>query len=190
MKFREIISNFDRVLNVNGFQRNKSTWNLSEDLLIKVIDLQISKSGDRFTINVGISFKSVFFTCWGYKPAEFIEEPYCTVRARIGQLIDGNDRWWDVEDPKAIEDAVACLDVFIFPFLKKIQSPSAACEWLMSTGLPSHKSPLSSIYLAILKSQLGQADVSCEILHDMKRNSLGAWKEKAQEVAMRLGCDG
>lgn len=188
MSTSSIIARLDRELAPRGFSRKKVTWNREHDLLVDVIDIQVSKSGDTVTMNAGVLSRPIYFACWGRESKVFVEEPSCTVRARVGQLLDNKDRWWEVGSESAADEMIECLGARILPFLERMQSLKAMRDWLASTGLPSPKWPVPSIYFAVLQSQLGDMTGACNTLTELERKALGAWKAGAKEVAARIGC--
>lgn len=185
-----IIARVDRELAPKGFSRKKATWNRQKGPLVEVVDIQTSKGGDAVTMNAGVLSRSIYFTCWGREAESFIQEPECTVRVRVGRLIDNKDRWWDVGGAGVAEELAGCVGVQILPFLERMQSLEAMRDWLADTGMASHKTPLSSICFAVLQYQLGSLDAACVTLAELERKALGAWKARAQEVAVRIGCGG
>lgn len=189
MSTASIIARLDRELTPRGFSRKKATWNREHDSLVDVIDIQVSKSGDTVTMNAGVLSRPIYFACWGRESKPSVEEPSCTVRARVGQLLDNKDRWWDVGSVRAADEMVECLGTRILPFLDRMQSFEAMRDWLASMGLPSPKWPVPSIYFAVLQSQLGDMKGACNTLTELEAKALGAWKAGAKEVAMRIGCD-
>ena len=184
-----IIARLDRELAPRGFSRKKTTWNREHDSLVDVIDIQVSKSGDTATMNAGVLSRPIYFACWGREAKPFVEEPSCTARARVGQLLDNKDRWWDVGSETAADEMVECLGAHILPFVDRMQSFKAMRDWLASTGLPSPRWPVPSIYFAVLQSQLGDMEGACKTLTALEGKALGAWKAGAKEVAVRIGCD-
>jgi hypothetical protein len=187
MSAASIISRLDCELAPKGFRRKKATWNREQDSLVEVIDIQTSKTGDSVTMNVGMLSRLVYSASWGRNAEPFIEEPFCTVRARVGQLLDNKDLWWDVGDMSAVDEMTDCLEQRVLPFLERMRSLDGMRDWLVSTGVPSSRSPLSSIYFAVLQSQLGDIDKAHAVLADLEREALGAWKARAREVAARIG---
>jgi len=188
MSTASIIARLDRELVPKGFNRKKATWNREQGPLVEVIDIQTNKGGDAVTMNVGVLSRPTYFACWGRDAKSFIEEPFCTVRARVGQLLDNKDRWWGVSSVMGAEEMIGCLGAQVLPFLERMRSLDAMRDWLASTGIPSLKSPLSSICFAVLQSQLGDIDAACAVLAELERNALGAWRDRAHEVAVRIGC--
>jgi hypothetical protein len=188
MSTASIIARLDHELAPKGFRRKKATWNREQGSLVEVIDIQVSKRGDTVTMNAGVLSKPIYLACWGRDPDSFIEQPECTVSARVGRLIDNNDRWWDVSSAGVAEDMADCLTARILPFLERMRSLEAMRDWLASTGIPSPKSPLPSICFAVLQAQLGDTSAACAVLAELQQRALGAWRARAQEVAARIGC--
>lgn len=188
MSAASIIARVDRELTPKGFSRKKATWNRERGPVVEVIDIQTSKGGDAVTMNAGVLSRSTYFSCWGHNAEAFIEEPFCTVRTRVGQLLDSKDRWWNVGGAGVAEEMVGCLGTQLLPFLERMGSLEAMRDWLTSVGMPSPKSPLPSICFAVLQSQLGDIDAACSVLAELEGKALGAWKVRAKEVAMRIGC--
>jgi hypothetical protein len=157
--------------------------------MVEVIELQLGKAGDTLTINVGVLSRPVYFACWGRDAEPFVEEPFCTVRARVGQLLDNKDYWWDLGREDMADELVDCLHAKIFPFLERMGSLREMRDWLASTGIPSTKKPLPSICFAVLQAQLDEIEAACALLASLERNALGAWRTRAREVALRIGCE-
>lgn len=189
MSTASIIARLDGELAPRGFRRKKATWNREHGSLVEVVDIQTSKSGDTVTMNVGVLSRPIYFACWGRDAKPFVEEPECTIRARIGQLIDNKDRWWDVSSASVADEMITCLGKRVLPFLERMQSSEEMCNWLVSMGAPTSKYPPPTIYYAVLQSQLGDLNGACATLTALERRALGAWKGTAQEVAARIGCD-
>lgn len=188
MSTTSIIARLDRELAPKGFKRRKATWNREHGLLVDVVDIQTSKSGDAVTLNAGVLSRPIYSTCWGTEADGFIKEPFCTVRARIGQLLDNRDRWWPAAEVRTEDKLAECVRSHILPFIDRMQSFEGMRDWLASTGTPSAKSPLPSICFAVLQSQMGDRDAACKTLSMIETKALGAWKARAREVAARVGC--
>lgn len=189
MSAAEIIARLDRELAPAGFARRETTWNRERDQLVEVLDIQTSKGGETVTMNAGVLERGVYAICWGRDSDAFVEEPFCIVRARIGQLLDNKDRWWDIRGANTADEMVGCLKEQALPFLGRMQSLEQMRDWLALTGAPSSKRPLPTICFALLLSRLGNASQACSVLGDLEAKALGAWKARAKEVSARIGCD-
>ncbi|WP_129524221.1 DUF4304 domain-containing protein [Pelagerythrobacter rhizovicinus] len=118
MEKTELISKIDDVLEKHQFYRNKSLWNREYPGFVDVIDLQISKSKDMFTINIGVSDEFVTRACWGISGADMVEESLCTVRVRLGKLLYGRDVWWNLAGSTGIEEVLSAIQDVAIPFLQ------------------------------------------------------------------------
>lgn len=188
MNAKPILNYLDQTLLPLGFERKKATWNRRHGMFTDVIDVQVSKSLKAVTMNIGVLEKSVHLICWGSEAEPFIEQPFCTIRARIGELIDGHDKWWETSNTQFKEDMAMCIKSNAIPFLNSMHELAAMREWLKSSGSPSPRNPLQTVNFAVLQHILGEHDQACSILLDLKERALGAWKQRAQEVADRIAC--
>ncbi len=188
MSLEPLIALLDGALAPLGFARRRATWNRSVGAHTEVIDVQPSKAGDRVTMNVGALERGVYATCWGHDPAPFVEEPECIVRARIGQLLDNRDRWWEIDDAHAQAELVQCLYEQALPFLTSMRSLERMRDRLRAQGAPSPRVPLLSIGYAVLVARLGDPTIACSVLAELEASALGAWKGRAKEVSGRIGC--
>ena len=100
-----------------GFRRRGRVFNRSaEEGVVQVITLQSGQYEvnpihplpeglaemrqnlyGRFTVNLGVHVWDVWEATFpgGSRPT-FINDGYCQVRSRLGQLADGIDRWWSL----------------------------------------------------------------------------------------------
>jgi hypothetical protein len=154
--------------------------------LIDVIDVQVSKAGDRLTVNVGVLDPSIYRQCWASDVPSFAEEPQCTVRARLGQLMQDKGAWWPIERADVL-DAVA---VHASAFWERMHTPGTMEDFLAasSTVKARYPYPPPVIYLALLINKRGDRASACALLEDLRQKTLGAWRTRVREVAERLGC--
>jgi len=188
MNTKSVITSMDELLKPLGFARNKTTWNRKSDSFVDVIDVQTSKAGDTITINAGVFHPDVHRKCWATEPTAIVEEPSCTVRARVGQLFDGKDLWWRLDDARILNDVVEKLNAHVLPFLERMHSLEAMEQFLTDRQVMKQKYPPPAIYLAILKSERGDRTGACALLTELGEKSVGAWRTRIGEVAGRLGC--
>jgi hypothetical protein len=80
-------------LDPHQFRRNGFTWNRHFSDFVDVVELQVSKSQAAYTLNVGIAEKFAIHACWGIEDQDAVEEPSCTIRKRLGELLYGRDIW-------------------------------------------------------------------------------------------------
>jgi len=187
MMLTAITSHLDHELIPIGFRRKKATWNRESQGIVEVIDIQISKSGDRVTMNAGVLPRPVYAMCWGYKAKPFVLEPECVVRARVGRLIDNMDRWFRVDDPTTADQLAGFLVPHVLPYLVRIRSLEGMRDQLASEGVLQGKYPLPAIYFAVLQYSLGDISGACQVLSGLE-STTPSWNTRVREVAARIGC--
>lgn len=182
------IQRLDGLLTPLGFSRRKQTWNRTFGPYVDVIDVQVSKAGDAMTVNAGVMHPLVYRTFWGKAPPGFVDEPSCTVRSRIGQLMEGKDIWWSASDDEVTEDVAAAVAEHVLGFLERMHTPAAMASFLDAAEVGKQKYPPPIIYLAILRHELGDQGGACTVLAELHRATSSAWQARIDEVSERLGC--
>jgi hypothetical protein len=190
MSTKAAISQIDATLKPAGFSRHKFTWNRRSGDLCDVVDIQVNKFGDLMTINAGVVHFGIYELCWGRRLPEVVDEPFCTVRARIGHLIDGGDVWWNTKDTTAAIDMANTACRYVLPFFDEMHSLSAMQRLLDKKCETVKHDPMLSINLALLRHELGDHDGACEMLQQLKANSNSAWENRTSEILARLKCTG
>lgn len=184
----DYIRAFDALLAPNGFKRRELTWNRRSGRLVDVVDLQISKPGDATTANVGVADPEVYRRCWGEDLEGFVEEPSCTVRARVGELSSGKDLWWPIEQIEGPTKLTGLVENHGLPFIEGMHSRVAMAKYLTNAGVRKRKYPPPIIYLAILNYDLGDKVAACALLDELSKTSIGAWRTRVNQVLLRLEC--
>lgn len=181
MQQTDVVSKLDGLLEPLGFKRMSLTWNRSGKVA-EVIEVQKSKAGDSTTINAGVLDRHVYELLWGNSPPDFVEEPACIVRARIGELIDGKDRWWPLTDVDTGSQVVEAVRSHILPFLQRMQSREAMENWLVATNVVRGRYPPPILSLAIIRDGLGKRAEALELLSELKKKATGAWSARITAV--------
>jgi len=178
---KKLLLEINDLLEKYQFRKLDATWNRESGDFIDVIDLQVAKSGDTFTINVGAAEKSVLIKCWGPDSLEFVAESACTIRARLGELACGRDVWWSLREESSIEEVLYGIDNSAIPFLRLSHSIDRMVEALESN--PSARSyPPEAIYLALLYHRRGEGDRGLNMLRTLRTKFSGGWREKVSEI--------
>jgi len=188
MNQKTVIAKLDALLIPLGFARQKFTWNLRSASVVDVVDVQLSKAGDAVTVNAGVLDPEVHVALWGSKPPETVEQPTCTVCARIGELIDGRDKWWQLSEGSTPADVTEAVATHVVPFLARVSTHAGMKQWLLDSAVEKKRYPPPIISLAIIKSLSGEAVEACKLLADLQKKATGAWRTRVAEVAVRLGC--
>lgn len=187
MNTKPVVAQLDQLLGSLGFARQKMTWNRKVGPFVDVVDLQPSKTGDALTVNAGVLHPGVHKVCWGDDAPAFVEEPSSTVRARIGQLLDGKDIWWRDDDENVASEIVEQVRAHVVPFLDRMHSGEALAEQLKSFGVTKQKYPPPIIYLAVLMWQNGDVAGANTLLNELRKQTVGAWQTRVADVIERLG---
>jgi len=188
MNAKAVTVRLDGLLKPLGFERQKTTWNLKSGSFVDVVDVQISKNRELITVNAGVLHPVVHAKCWDGDLSKFIEEPTGTVRARIGQLIDGNDLWWQLDADGVAGEIADAVNTYVLPFFEHMHSLNGMRQFLTNADVVKHKHPPPIIYLAILKHEQGDSDGACSLLSDLKRKTVGAWHSRISQIEERLSC--
>ena len=188
MSEKAVINKLDDLLKPLGFTRQKTAWNRRSGYVVEVIGVQISKAGDTATINAGVLDTDAHLKLWGSEPPAFVEESACTVGARVGELIDGKDLWWQLNDGQVTDKVSKAITDSVLPFVKRMRSRQGMVQWLTDTQVVKKKYPPPIINLAILQNLLGNSSEGCALLAEVRKKAIGAWGARAAEVAKRLGC--
>lgn len=180
----------DEVLQPLGVRRRKDTWNREWDPFVDVIDVQLSKARHAVTMNVGVLDREIYARCWNSTPGEFIEEPSCTARSRIGQLlkVEPHDLWWRVDDPALVENVNDAARNLAIPFLERMHSRGQIEEFLAASRERKGRYPPPIISLALLMNERGDREGACAVIEDLRRRALGAWRDRLREISEELNC--
>lgn len=186
MTLSAYITETEGVLRSNGFSRSRRTWNRCFKQYIDVVDLQVAKSGDAVTINVGVLEREAFAFCWGKPPGNPVQESSCIVRARLGELVDNRDCWWAVNDQHGPSQVAEALVKFAIPYFERMHSSERMIESLEETGARRLPYPLPAIYLAILLIEHGESDSGFALLGDRAARATKPWRLRIDDIVSQL----
>ena len=182
---KRLVAPIDGVLKEHGFVRKKMTLNRRSESLVDVVDLQVSKAGDAVTLNAGVVDREARRLLWGPETDQFLQVPECTVRSRPGELIDGRDVWWALDDEEAAEKIARTRVHRVLPFLERMHDPLAMEAQLAPHGAKHYPPPI--IYLAILKQRRGETAEAESLLRVLHDRTTGPWRERVGTVFASLG---
>jgi hypothetical protein len=184
-----LLNQVDQTLIAHGFMRRGATWNRMSAPFTDVIDLQLSKSGDMVTMNLGVFDPQLYELCWREEAGPFIQEPQCIVRARLGWLTSGIDSWWDAHADATASELIHALVSAGLPFLQSMHDLGAMSKHLEATGAAKSHYPPPAIYLAGLKSGLGDHEGACSVLRSVFASTISEpWKRSIGMVGESLEC--
>ena len=161
--------------------------------LWQVIDFQLDKdiTSWRFTINLGLHDNGVeSLLQWAPLNTQQPSTAACQLRVRLGQLIDGRDRWWTLPSQggpdRLAKELCSTIVRSAFRDLESLQSRQGIVDaWL--GGKHSVWLPASRMVLAGLLKQVGRADEAMDVAASVVADSLGSPSERwSKTVAGRL----
>jgi len=184
------------LLKRHGFKKKDLTWNKVVDGFVQVVDFQLSSYSDEqeetFTINLGVLCPEVWNTCWQKEPPKFVKEDDCFPRVRVGQLlggfsVDSQDQWWmcspDVDENALGEELCTLIENKCIPFINGMLSKQKINDFYSLSSI--NLLPIDKIYLAIVKSFLGDNESSSELLSGVGQISK-AWSNRVEIVQGQL----
>ena len=134
LKFDTIIKEgFQFVLKPLGFKKKALNFYLQLPDLGQIINVQKSYYGSKdhikYTINCGVFIPEYWKVVYNYNNEpipDYPTEPVCFIRRRIGDLINNNDIWYEVDKTTDEKDQVnkmqKNLNQFILPFFNKLRT--------------------------------------------------------------------
>jgi hypothetical protein len=155
MSRKAVVERVNEVLAPLGFRRRNVTWNRKVGRFVDAIDLQVSKSGDAFTLNAGVAEPELYEACWERPLREFVQVPDSMVVVRPGDLWHDGDAWWGLDDPSASDEVAAKVAKHVVPFLDRMHSFDALEKWLRDENVVRKRYPPPIIYLALLSAARG-----------------------------------
>jgi hypothetical protein len=186
MSKKLIIEQVDAVLKPLGFLRRGDIWNRFTDNLVEVVDVQVSKNADAYTLNAGVLDKGVHKIFWDELPPEFVEQPQCTIGVRVGNLIDGKDKWWPLDDANDDEGQLKLSVAAILKFLGLSLSRKKMINWLDDNEVTKKRYPPPIINLAILQALNGQPPAALATINELSEKVSGPWRDRVLQVRERL----
>jgi hypothetical protein len=165
----------------------EGAWNRQAGRLTDVITFQLDKIRQNATINVGVLDPVAYTRCWNRPVPDFVEDQSCTVRARLGELVDGHDHWWSMGSDE-VGEVVDQMERYALPFLERMHSPGAIEAHLEQSRDVQYLLPPETIYLVILKHERGDLVGACTLLARFEQKAIGIWKPKATTMLQDLGC--
>jgi hypothetical protein len=131
VKFNQVVKEaFHQVLKPLGFKKKNNNFYKPCEGFGHMVNLQksiyYSKEHLHFTINIGLFLPEFYKGYFKTEPPAFPSEPDCVIRKRVGWLLDGNDKWWDVthetDSDLLSEELKTIVCQKILPFLDQYQS--------------------------------------------------------------------
>jgi len=176
------------ILGEAGFAPRRSglEWVRESDHFVDVIDIQYSKSLERLTVNVSTLNKAIRSIIDEVTPESSRVGSFYTISTRLGQLIDGKDRWWNRRNTDGILEICDAIKTRALPFLERMHSLEGLRDYLAPEGGERWGNVTPRLDLAVILSQLGEIERACELLNNPTRRLLPQELAKVQAVKRRL----
>lgn len=182
---RAIRDSLHELLQASGFRRYGSAWTRHVGAFVDVVDLQPNRTRERVWVNLGVAEPTAFELSFGTSIQDPVDEGMCTVRARLGALVDDLDRPWLISDAVTASEIVETMKSHGLPWLDRFHELSAMESYLASRR---RAYPPEAIALAVIRWRLGRNQEACEGLADDTRRGVGAWLDRIEGAARRIGC--
>lgn len=186
IKISEIKKQLNLIAARSNFTGRRGVWNRRLQGFIDVLELQFDKNNSSFTLNVGVADTTAYKLCFDKESTEFLEQPMCTVSLRVGDLLDGNDKWWPIDNSVSINDAIEIVKNIILPYYEEMHERAALRQYLLDTKVISKRYPLPMINLAILQALLLERAESQITFDKIMNTPSESWRLRAKEVELRV----
>lgn len=154
-------------LKQDGFKKKGRTHNKTiGDGLIQVINFQMGQYPiggyvipgirenlfGKFTVNLGVYIEEVYLS-QGLEKVAFVQESSCTIRARLNQLIQGYDRWWELGEQyeKKAHEIIEGLKLQGKPWFEQIDNREKIIKYLQDDANKSFLEPRARLDAAIVQ---------------------------------------
>lgn len=186
MTRRSYVSALDEVLKPMGFTRQGKEWSRRIGTVVEHVGLQVS------------SIAGTTANLWSYDAAtgDLLREaiPWkpdvgmVLSAMRIGNLMNGNDRWWK-NDPNGPAELADGIRVHAPPFFEARRSLEDQAR-SFGRAEPRWKSgnTLSRIYLALTLYRMGELEEACAALRNPPKTAPASGLAQAESVRKWLGC--
>lgn len=183
MTMKSIVNEIDKLLKLHRFHKMNKTWNRNFGYFIDSIELEISKSRDMFTLEIAVTDRDVYGIVWNRDIPRKVMAPSATVRSRIGHLIDGRERWWNIGDVSSYDEVIKILIEYGIPFLNQNHNRAALRDFISKKDVVKMRYPPPIFNLAIIEYMIGNKDKSHSILEKFYLQGVGSWRDHFDRVA-------
>ena len=177
----------DDLLKPLGFTRDRNNWARTRGDMLEVVNLQVSaiagvtanlQMHDRETARIVSEIPS--------KEPLFLIIP----SMRIGELIDGYDRWWK-KDPKGPTELSEAVRRHGLPYFDRVRTLEEQAAHWYGRGSQKGWHGQSLIGLAVTLYRMGQVEEACaELSRPTPKTAIPSSVAGVQSVRQWLGCDG
>jgi Domain of unknown function (DUF4304) len=173
-----------------GFTKKGMTWNRKNGNFVDVVELQISKSADQITANIGVHHIWVHEVVWGAAINGAVDEPSCIFRQRLAELSGDAFVWWPLDSEETASSIVKAIGQHAMPLFDRMHSFDALSQSIAQGATKPY--PLPVIYLSVLTHLSGHENDANSMLQSLKSRAGEAWRARIEtvEVAIKKGIGG
>ena len=143
----------------------------------------------RFTVNLGVLLPCVFEIEEQKSVPLFVQEPYCTIRTRLGSLAFGKDEWFEISSDTTASaiKLVQLLDRFGLPFFEKFPDYPAVLSYFdVHERFPFQTPDRSALEAAIIAHHLGNAKTAKRLFAKAYSSDHEGFRGHVSKLANRL----
>jgi hypothetical protein len=180
-------------LKIHGFKKSQLQWNRIRGDFVDVVSVQeATYSTDEsiaITINLGVFVPSFFAAIWTKPHKGFVKDADCTIRIRLGDLIqrklygDALDQWWTLTDRVSLvavgNEVSSAIEEFALPFLDSIDDYDAIATHLGRLTGSASKTPIHFLNRCLAEWKSGN---KTEAFAQLDHVSAKAWLPKVQAI--------
>lgn len=173
-----------------GMSRNRE-WVRFRDGFEDCVDLQFSSIGGT-TCNINTRDLATVDILEKAAPQEDPGWHYAEY-TRLGELVDGNDRWWR-NDPNGPAEMVGLIKSHGLPYFESLRSLEAQAKQFGVDGDKHWRHVPSLLRLAVTLWRMGRGDEACVLLSNPPNGPISKplpnWLARAEALKAWLGCEG
>ncbi|WP_413998199.1 DUF4304 domain-containing protein [Flavobacterium sp. W1B] len=172
LEFDEILKNlvfpFFKEL---GFKKNGNGFNKKTSELTQVVNIQKSRWNHQdnvsFTFNIGFFVAELYAENWNKEIPKFIREYDCQICFRLGQVVKGNDYWYELNNTKEKVNLEIEIYKHLENYLKPIIEKNIDLNSLKELILNDEKVGLTTaeIYKIKIFLKVGEIEKAKELLN-------------------------
>lgn len=172
LEFDEILKNlvfpFFKEL---GFKKNGNGFNKKTSELTQVVNIQKSRWNHQdnvsFTFNIGFFVAEIYAENWNKEVPKFIREYDCQICFRLGQVVKGNDYWYELNNTTEKVNLEIEIYKHLQDYLKPIIEKNIDLNSLKELILNDEKIGLTTaeIYKIKIFLKVGETEKAKELLN-------------------------
>jgi hypothetical protein len=189
LEFDEILKNlvfpFFKEL---GFRKKGNGFNKKTSEITQFVNIQKSRWNHQdnvsFTFNIGFFVAEMYIEDWRKEIPKFIREYDCQINFRLGQIVKGNDYWYELNNKTEKVDLEIEIYKHLKDYLKPIIEKNTDLNSLKELILNDEKIGLTTAELSKIKIflKVGEIEKAKELLNKEYLNALNPTDHVAKTI--------